>query len=377
MDMTEKGSTPEHQPSGARTVLIFSLGAFASLIVLLLAIGLLNGNTSIRAATERSDRVSTEQLFDSRLRNAEQDVVDYSRLRQTLLSDAESTKSEIDARTQESDELCQELVNQLSSLESATHFTAEESARVKKRNYYLKSAELSSTASDSEIIAAFVQKVISTNVGGDAAELRRNLDKIFSQSRASLDRQSYALREIPAVQAKLDRQLQQREELADSLRPLQQHVVDLVQQVADCDTKIGEARNRVSQVRTEIEAQLARQIQQQREREEAELAKSLLARAASTTASRPETQRYVPTSSSPATIGQTTTGSAEPASGDRYYDETYRPPVGDHAVRGYYRKDGTYVKPHRRTIPDNSFHNNWSSEGNVNPYNGKRGTRTQ
>jgi hypothetical protein len=45
-----------------------------------------------------------------------------------------------------------------------------------------------------------------------------------------------------------------------------------------------------------------------------------------------------------------------------------------HAVRGYTRKDGTYVAPHRATNPDSSRMNNWSTKGNVNPYTGKEGT---
>lgn len=40
-------------------------------------------------------------------------------------------------------------------------------------------------------------------------------------------------------------------------------------------------------------------------------------------------------------------------------------------VRGYYRKDGTYVQPHYRSAPDSSPYNNWSYPGNVNPYTGK------
>lgn len=44
-------------------------------------------------------------------------------------------------------------------------------------------------------------------------------------------------------------------------------------------------------------------------------------------------------------------------------------------VNGYYRKDGTYVKPHYRSDPDGSVLNNWSTKGNVNPYTGKRGTK--
>ena len=46
-------------------------------------------------------------------------------------------------------------------------------------------------------------------------------------------------------------------------------------------------------------------------------------------------------------------------------------------VRGYTRQDGTYVKPHYRSKPDGNFDNNWSTAGNVNPYTGKIGTKTQ
>ena len=44
----------------------------------------------------------------------------------------------------------------------------------------------------------------------------------------------------------------------------------------------------------------------------------------------------------------------------------------DVSVRGYYKKNGTYVKPHMRSNPDSSFRNNWSTVGNVNPYWEKR-----
>ena len=40
-------------------------------------------------------------------------------------------------------------------------------------------------------------------------------------------------------------------------------------------------------------------------------------------------------------------------------------------VRGYYRKDGTYVKPHYRTAPDSNPYNNYSYPGNYNPNTGK------
>lgn len=48
---------------------------------------------------------------------------------------------------------------------------------------------------------------------------------------------------------------------------------------------------------------------------------------------------------------------------------------GDVSVRGYTKRDGTYVAPHMRSRPDKSFDNNWSTRGNVNPYTGKPGTK--
>jgi hypothetical protein len=50
--------------------------------------------------------------------------------------------------------------------------------------------------------------------------------------------------------------------------------------------------------------------------------------------------------------------------------------AGDTSVRGYTRKDGTYVQPHMRSTPDGSRLNNWSTQGNVNPYTGQPGTRS-
>jgi hypothetical protein len=51
-----------------------------------------------------------------------------------------------------------------------------------------------------------------------------------------------------------------------------------------------------------------------------------------------------------------------PGDYSRYYDPTYRPLVGHHWVDGYYRRDGTYVRGHYHTNPDNSFYNNWSTK---------------
>ncbi len=41
---------------------------------------------------------------------------------------------------------------------------------------------------------------------------------------------------------------------------------------------------------------------------------------------------------------------------------------------GYVRRDGTYVPPHFQTNPDSNRFNNWSSQGNTNPFTGHAGT---
>ena len=43
-------------------------------------------------------------------------------------------------------------------------------------------------------------------------------------------------------------------------------------------------------------------------------------------------------------------------------------------VRGYYRRNGTYVRPHYRTAPDGNPYNNYSFPGNYNPNTGKIST---
>ena len=46
-------------------------------------------------------------------------------------------------------------------------------------------------------------------------------------------------------------------------------------------------------------------------------------------------------------------------------------------VRGYYRSNGTYVKPHYRTTPDSNPYNNYSFPGNYNPNKGTFTTGSQ
>jgi hypothetical protein len=97
------------------------------------------------------------------------------------------------------------------------------------------------------------------------------------------------------------------------------------------------------------------------------------ARAKTQLSTRPADAR--PVSRSAATAPETATAYSTPPAYSRYYDYDYRPAVGYHFVNGYYRWDGTYVIGHFRTNPDDSFWNNWSSYGNVNPYTGRVGTK--
>lgn len=44
-------------------------------------------------------------------------------------------------------------------------------------------------------------------------------------------------------------------------------------------------------------------------------------------------------------------------------------------VRGYVKKDGTYVAPHQRSKPNSTQTDNYGTKGNTNPYTGKQGTK--
>lgn len=45
----------------------------------------------------------------------------------------------------------------------------------------------------------------------------------------------------------------------------------------------------------------------------------------------------------------------------------------DKSVRGYVKKDGTYVQPHMKSSPNQFKFDNYSSKGNTNPYTGQKG----
>lgn len=47
--------------------------------------------------------------------------------------------------------------------------------------------------------------------------------------------------------------------------------------------------------------------------------------------------------------------------------------MADDSVKGYTKKDGTYVEPYHRSSPNDRKDDNYSSKGNVNPYTGEKG----
>lgn len=47
--------------------------------------------------------------------------------------------------------------------------------------------------------------------------------------------------------------------------------------------------------------------------------------------------------------------------------------ASSHSVKGYMKKDGTFIQSHKQTNPDQIRRNNYSSEGNYNPNTGKQG----
>ena len=51
--------------------------------------------------------------------------------------------------------------------------------------------------------------------------------------------------------------------------------------------------------------------------------------------------------------------------------------LADTFVNGYVKRDGTYVPPHIRSSPDSTNWNNYSTQGNYNPYTGSEGTRAR
>jgi len=51
--------------------------------------------------------------------------------------------------------------------------------------------------------------------------------------------------------------------------------------------------------------------------------------------------------------------------------------IADTWVNGYVRRDGTYVEGHYRQERNSTNLDNYSTQGNVNPYSGEQGTRAR
>lgn len=47
--------------------------------------------------------------------------------------------------------------------------------------------------------------------------------------------------------------------------------------------------------------------------------------------------------------------------------------LADQYVQPHVRKDGTYVEGYNRNSPNSNLYDNYSSQGNSNPYTGQRG----
>ncbi len=66
---------------------------------------------------------------------------------------------------------------------------------------------------------------------------------------------------------------------------------------------------------------------------------------------------------------------AKSRSGYRAPRKSYTPKTSRPVrVQGYTKKNGTYVAPSHKTSPNHTKRDNYSTKGNVNPYNGKDGT---
>ena len=61
--------------------------------------------------------------------------------------------------------------------------------------------------------------------------------------------------------------------------------------------------------------------------------------------------------------------------GGSHYSSGHSSGGGSHSIKGYTKKDGTYVAPAHAKNPNQSKSDNWSTKGNVNPHTGKDGTK--
>jgi hypothetical protein len=75
-----------------------------------------------------------------------------------------------------------------------------------------------------------------------------------------------------------------------------------------------------------------------------------------------------PRRSTPKTTAKTT----KPKSAGRTVPKS----SSDTTVHGYTKKNGTHVQSYERKAPNGTQKDNFSTKGNVNPYTGKKGTKT-
>jgi hypothetical protein len=59
----------------------------------------------------------------------------------------------------------------------------------------------------------------------------------------------------------------------------------------------------------------------------------------------------------------------------QYSSNNYGSSTGQHYVNSYSRSDGTEVRGHYQTNPNGTKADNWSTQGNQNPYTGQWGTK--
>jgi hypothetical protein len=69
------------------------------------------------------------------------------------------------------------------------------------------------------------------------------------------------------------------------------------------------------------------------------------------------------------------TGTLLSGPGGSLFNPSFASEPGFQKVSGYTNRYGTYVQPYMRTRSDGNFYNNWSTRGNINPFNGRRGYR--
>lgn len=73
---------------------------------------------------------------------------------------------------------------------------------------------------------------------------------------------------------------------------------------------------------------------------------------------------------------------ATPAFAQHYMSQSSQPSGfgggygNDQQVSGYTRSNGTYVEPYHRSQADSNPYNNYSTQGNTNPYTGQRGYKS-